>query len=115
MLATDYAEWTGGQGVRAAGSSVRYALTPDFGVAIGVFRPRQPTDGLPIPAVVSPALADAAGRDGLLPVTVEGEPLLLRVEGVASRFPTVQFPSPCAIGIRSTSPFVRVSVNGVFG
>ena len=89
-LATDYAEWTGGQGVRAAGSTVRYLLTPDTGVAIGVFRPRQPTDGRSIPAVVSPALADAAGRDGLLPVTVEGEPLLLRVAGVASRFPTVQ-------------------------
>jgi len=65
-------------------------LTPDSGIAIGVFRPRQPTDGRALPAVVSPALAAAAGRHGLLPAMVEGEPLLLRVTGVASRFPTVQ-------------------------
>ena len=89
-LATDYAEWTGGQGVRATGSTVRYLLTPDSGIAIGVFRPRQPTDGRALPAVVSPALAAAAGRHGLLPTMVEGEPLLLRVTGIASRFPTVQ-------------------------
>jgi hypothetical protein len=69
---------------------VRYLLTPDSGVTIGVFRPRQPTDKRALPAVVSPALAAAAGRDGLLPATIEGEPLLLRVTGVASRFPTVQ-------------------------
>ncbi|MGZ6729298.1 MAG: hypothetical protein ACXVFC_08335 [Gaiellaceae bacterium] len=85
-----FASWTGGPGVHATGSRVRYLLTPDTGVAIGVFRARQPTDGRAIPAVVSPALAAAAGRDGVLPVSVEGQPLLLRVTGVASRFPTVQ-------------------------
>ncbi|MGZ4317861.1 MAG: hypothetical protein ACXVRD_00865 [Gaiellaceae bacterium] len=85
-----FASWTGGPGVHATGSRVRYLLTPDTGVAIGVFRARQPTDGRAIPAVVSPALAAATGRDGVLPVSVEGQPLLLRVTGVASRFPTVQ-------------------------
>ena len=87
---TDFGSWTGGPGVHATGSSVRYLLTPDTGVATGVFRARQPTDGRAIPAVVSPALADAAGRDSLLPVSIEGQALLLRVTGVASRFPTIQ-------------------------
>ena len=35
---TDFGSWTGGPGVRATGSSVRYLLTPDTGVATGVFR-----------------------------------------------------------------------------
>jgi hypothetical protein len=50
-------------------------------------RPRQPTDGLRIPAVVSPRMAELAGRDGLLGIDVAGQSLIFRVAGVARRFP----------------------------
>jgi hypothetical protein len=91
-LPVDYRAWTGVAGIRPTASGgatlLRYLLTPDTSAAIGVFRPRQPTDGRPLPAVVSPALAAAAGRDHVLPVEVEGQPVVLRVAGIASRFPT---------------------------
>jgi hypothetical protein len=50
-------------------------------------RPRQPTDGLRIPAVVSPRMAEIAGPDRLLGVVVSGQPLVFRVAAVAKRFP----------------------------
>jgi hypothetical protein len=87
-LATDYAAWVGRRGVRARGAVVRYLLAPESGNGVGVFRRGQPTDGRAIPALVSPGLAAAAGRDGLLPIEIEGTPLLVRVIGTADRFPT---------------------------
>jgi len=50
-------------------------------------RPRQPTDGLRIPAVVSPRMSAIAGADGLLGIDVAGEPLVFRIAAVADRFP----------------------------
>jgi hypothetical protein len=52
-------------------------------------RPRQPTDGLRLPAVVSPRMAQLAGPDGLLGVVTNGEPLVFRVSAVARRFPGI--------------------------
>ena len=52
-------------------------------------RPRQPTDGLQIPAVVSPFLATLAGPDRVLGVTVNGDQLSFRVAAVARRFPGI--------------------------
>ncbi|HET8606019.1 MAG TPA: hypothetical protein VFL66_03215 [Gaiellaceae bacterium] len=84
-LPVDWSGWTGIGGVAPRGGGVlAYALTPDVD---SVFRLRQPTDGRPVPAVVSPALARAAGKDGLLPFDVGGERIVLRVAGVASHFP----------------------------
>ena len=42
-----------------------------------------------MPVIVSPAIAAAAGADRLLPLQIEGTPLLTRVVGIASRFPSV--------------------------
>jgi putative ABC transport system permease protein len=69
-----------------AGNTVRYQLTADLA---GGIRERQPTDGRPVPALVSPGLARAAGDDGILPVQVEGETIPVRVAGVVKRFPSV--------------------------
>jgi hypothetical protein len=78
--------WRGLPGVAITGNTVRYQLTADLAAGI---RERQPTDGRPVPALVSPALARAAGDDGILPVQVEGETIPVRVAGIVKRFPSV--------------------------
>ncbi len=85
-LAVPWAAWRAGPGVALHGPLVRYQLTTDL---TGGIRARQPTDGQPVPALVSPTLARAADKAGLLPVQVEGEPLTLRVAGIVRRFPSV--------------------------
>jgi hypothetical protein len=83
-LRTDWSAWTGVGGVVADGPRLRYGLTTDVRSS---FRLRQPTDGLPVPAIVSPALARAAGPDGRLPFEVVGERVVLEIAGVATHFP----------------------------
>jgi len=85
---TDYAGWIGTTGVRrlSTGDRLRFGLTLTNEVDTYV-RPRQPTDGLRIPAVVSPRMAEIAGPDRLLGVVVSGQPLVFRVAAVAKRFP----------------------------
>ena len=86
--ATDYADWTGtvGVGRLTTGGGVRFGLTltNEFDTYL---RPRQPTDGLRIPAVASPRMAEIAGPDRILGVDVAGQPLFFRVAAVARRFP----------------------------
>ena len=88
-LSVDFADWVGVNGVRPApsggGAEVRFLVSPE---AESLFRPRQPTDGRPVPAVVSPRLAQAANH-GLLAVDIGGQSLLTRVVATAKRFPTV--------------------------
>jgi hypothetical protein len=90
-LPLDYARWLAGDGahlVEGAPGGARLALilTDEFP---GRFRLRQPTDGRPVPALVSPRLAAAAGRGGILPVRLAQDQLRVRVVGVAERFPSV--------------------------
>jgi hypothetical protein len=68
------------------GNVVRYQLTADLAAGI---RARQPTDGRNVRALVTPALARAAGGDGLLPVQIEGETVTIKVAGVVRRFPSI--------------------------
>ena len=91
-LPLDYGGWLAGNGahlVEAAAGVARLALilTDEFP---GRFRPRQPTDGRPIPALVSPRLAAAAGAGGILPLRLAQDQLRVRVVGVAERFPSVE-------------------------
>jgi hypothetical protein len=66
-----------------------------FTVSTVIIRAPSPTDGLVIPAVVSPDLAASAAADGRLDLHVgSGLTLPLRVVGAAERFPTVMEPSP---------------------
>jgi hypothetical protein len=89
-LGVDYRNWLGVDGVRASGGRDRarldYLLGPEL---ISRFRPRQPTDGMSLPIVVSPNLAEAADGDAL-PLDVSGYRLQARVVGVAERFPTIR-------------------------
>ncbi len=55
----------------------------------GVLRPAQPTDTLPVPVLADPQTAASAGPDGRIALTVDGLPVIARVVGVLSRFPTL--------------------------
>ncbi len=54
----------------------------------GIVRPAQPSDTRPVPVLVDPATAAAAGEDHTLALTVDGEPVAARVAGIVRRFPT---------------------------
>lgn len=87
---TDYGDWLGTVGVDRLrrGGTLRFHVTLTNEVDT-YLRPRQPADGLRIPAVVSPFLSTLAGPDRLLGVTVNGEQLQFRVAAVARRFPGI--------------------------
>src|SRR5436190_1234168 len=86
---TDYRGWIGTPGLsglaRGGGLRFRLALAADVDTYL---RPRQPTDGHPLPAVVSPRLGSIAGLNGVLGVEVAGQRLLFRAVAVARRFPS---------------------------
>lgn len=84
LRGADWSEWTAMGNVAADGASLRYGLATDTRSGI---RLRQPTDGRPVPAIVTPALARAAGPDRLLPFDIAGERIVLSVAAVAKRFP----------------------------
>ena len=89
-IAGDWRGWRGTGGVRATvmpgRAKLRYLLTTEV---VSGFRATQPTDEAPIPAVVTPALANAAGPGGLLPLEIQDQRLNVRVVGVVDRFPSV--------------------------
>ena len=86
-----FAGWIGVDGahpLRSAGGAtrVRYVVTPALSTRL---RPREPSDGPPIPVVVSPDLAASAGPGGVLPVQIVDQQFLAKVVGVARLFPTL--------------------------
>jgi hypothetical protein len=87
---TDYGDWIGTVGVAGItrGDAARFRLTLTNEVDT-YLRPRQPTDGFALPAVVSPRMAELAGPDRLLGVVANGEPIVFRVAAVARRFPGI--------------------------
>jgi hypothetical protein len=85
-VARAFAGWVGTGGISGKASDLGYVLTPDRS---GVFRPRQPTDGKPLPVVVTPGVAAAAGPHGIVPLSVEGETIAARIVGIVQRFPSL--------------------------
>jgi hypothetical protein len=85
------AAWRGigaASGSRAASGGAVSVRFTDSGEP-GIVRPAQPTDTRPVPVLVDPATAAAAGKGRTLGLTVDGEPVAARVAGVVRRFPTV--------------------------
>ena len=84
---TDYGDWRGVDGARiVSGAPLRLRLTLTDR-ATTWFRPTQPTDDRPVPVLVSPGVANAAGADGTLSLDLAGEQVPARVAAVARRFP----------------------------
>ena len=76
--------WVGVGGARLSGRTVRYTLT---NVAVTRIRPRQPDAAVPV--LATPRLASAADANGLLPLQLAGERVLVRVVATVRRFPGV--------------------------
>lgn len=102
VVASGWDGWTPVGGVAGRRGRLAYALTTDTDSG---FRLRQPTDGLALPAIVTPRLAAAAGKDGLLPFEITGERVVLRVAAVADRFPGATQPDFVVVdeGLLSTA------------
>jgi hypothetical protein len=83
----DPGAWTGTGGITPTGAHrLRYVVT---GGTVARFRARQPTDGRPVPIVVTGTLADAAGPGGILPIEVGNGTIIGRVVATARRIPTI--------------------------
>jgi hypothetical protein len=84
--------WTPSRGSRlepAPGGAAQLRYETSGAQGIAAVRARQPGGTAPLPAVVSPALADEAGPDGILPVQLgSGEPVRLAVTRVVDGLPT---------------------------
>lgn len=78
--------WVGTGGVSGKAAKLGYVLTPDLN---GIFRPRQSTDGKPLPVLATPGVAREAGPHGIIPLAIEGEQIAGRVVGVVQRFPSI--------------------------
>jgi hypothetical protein len=83
--------WAGVGAASAAGASAGGGIRIRFQASglPGVLRPRQPSDSAPVPVLVDPQTAGAAGAGGLFQMTVDGEPVRARVVGILTRFPTL--------------------------
>jgi hypothetical protein len=85
-----------------------------FTVAAAIIRAPQATDGLVLPAVVSPDLAAEAQPDGTLDLHVGSGTVPIRVVGTADRVPTVVDPTPRFV-IVALDPFVVAVASAVPG
>jgi FtsX-like permease family len=86
-----YAGWIGDGGLRPGGlagqkARLHYVVAPNLEAH---FRPRQPTDGKPVPVIASSDVARAAGPGGLVPIEIVDQRLLAKVVATARRFPTL--------------------------
>src|SRR5262249_49774105 len=86
-----YSGWITDGGLRpahdAAGSAeMSYLINANLEAH---FRPRQPTDGRPVPVIASPDVARAAGPDGLIPIQIIDQRVVGQVVATARRFPTL--------------------------
>jgi hypothetical protein len=89
-LGTGFDGWIGVDGVTiepsANGVVLRYSVAQELANRI---RPVQPADGLAVPVIASPRLANAAAG-GELPLRIAGVDVAVRVAAVARRFPGVE-------------------------
>jgi multisubunit Na+/H+ antiporter MnhC subunit len=85
-----------------------------FTVAAAIIRAPQATDGLILPAVVSPDLAAEARADGTLDLHIGSGTIPIRIVGTADRVPTVVSPDPRFV-IVPLDPFLVAVASAVPG
>jgi hypothetical protein len=81
-----FAGWFGSSGVRVDGSSLHFVVN---NAADAIVRPHAPLDGALVPVVASPAVARAAGPDGVVALRVENIVVPARIVATARYFPSV--------------------------
>jgi FtsX-like permease family len=91
----DYREWVAATEASPAASPVRntlrirYQLTRERAFRL---RPRQPTDGSPLPVIACDSLAERVGGGGVVPLSLGAAVVNARTVGQASLFPTLRCP-----------------------
>jgi hypothetical protein len=89
-LLSGYENWIGVEGIEivraGATTRLRYFVSHQ---GTSRFRPRQLSDGKPVPVIASPRLA-AAASGGILPVQLVGQQIRAMVVAIARRFPSVE-------------------------
>ncbi len=87
-VANAFTDWRGADGasVQAGTGAVSYAITAG---ETTIVRPTQPTDGHPLPVLATPAVAAAAGKDLIVPLTIEGDEVVGHIVGIIQRFPSI--------------------------
>ncbi len=89
LTTIDIGAWRGvGAATTPAGGST-LPVAFQTGGAVGVLRPAQPTDSAPIPVLVDPQTAAAAGAGGRLALTIDALPVPAHVVGIVRRVPTL--------------------------
>ena len=91
LLRVPLGAWRGVGAAATAPARSGGAATVDFAMSgtPGVLRPAQPTDTHPVPVLTDPQTAASAGPGGRIALTVDGLPVIARVVGVLTRFPTL--------------------------
>ena len=88
FVVTDFGAWRGVSGALPLSTDpLRLRLTLSRAVRT-YLRPGPPVDERPLPAIVSPRLAELAGDGGRLPLRVGGAQVVVRVAAVAALFPS---------------------------
>jgi hypothetical protein len=82
-LGRPFSGWIGTGGVSVTGGEIHYLVNR---AAVSLLRPKQPTDGVPVPVLATPSLA-ALGD--VLSLTVNDAPLTVRVVGTTRFVPSV--------------------------
>src|SRR5206468_3473646 len=85
-LLPPFAGWTGSGGVRVEGTTVHYLVNR---AADSFLRPHEPLEGAPVPVVVSPAVARAAGPGGIVALHVGDRTVEGQVVAESRYFPSV--------------------------
>jgi hypothetical protein len=91
----DYREWVAATETSPAASParntlrIRYLLTRERAFRL---RPRQPTDGSPIPVIACDSLADRVGAGGVLPLSLGEAGVNAQIVAQASLVPTLRCP-----------------------
>jgi hypothetical protein len=85
-LGAKFAGWTGTHGIRAAGRTFHYLVNR---AADSIIRPHEPLEGAPVPVIASPAIARAAGPDGLVALHAQDHVIAAKVVATARYFPSV--------------------------
>ena len=91
LLSVPLGAWRGVGAAATAPARSAAAATVDFAMSgtPGVLRPAQPTDTHSVPVLADPQTAASAGPGGRIALTVDGLPVIARVVGVLTRFPTI--------------------------
>jgi hypothetical protein len=85
-LGPTFAGWFGTGGIRVDGPRFRYVVNR---AADSILRPHEPLEDEPVPVAVSPAVAKAAGPDGIVALHAENHVIPARIVATTRYFPSV--------------------------